>query len=29
MTDQDFDYIRKLLQDRTAIVLESGKQYLV
>lgn len=29
MTDQDFDFIRKLLQDRSAIVLEAGKQYLV
>jgi chemotaxis protein methyltransferase CheR len=29
MTDQDFDYIRKLLQDRTAITLEAGKEYLV
>ena len=29
MTDQDFDFIRKLLQDRSAIALESGKQYLV
>jgi chemotaxis protein methyltransferase CheR len=29
MTDQDFDYIRKLLQERTAIMLEPGKQYLV
>ncbi len=29
MTDQDFDFIRRLLQDRSAIVLESGKQYLV
>jgi chemotaxis protein methyltransferase CheR len=29
MTDQDFDYIRKLLQERSAIVLEDGKQYLV
>src|SRR5262245_40399009 len=29
MTDQDFDYIRKLLQERSAIVLEPGKQYLV
>jgi chemotaxis protein methyltransferase CheR len=29
MLDQDFDYIRKLLLERTAIVLEPGKQYLV
>jgi chemotaxis protein methyltransferase CheR len=29
MTDQDFDYIRRVLQERTAIVLEPGKQYLV
>src|SRR5438552_802137 len=29
MTDQDFDFIRKLLQDRSAVVLEAGKQYLV
>ena len=29
MTDQDFDYIRKLLRERSAIVLEAGKQYLV
>jgi chemotaxis protein methyltransferase CheR len=29
MTDQDFDYIRRVLQERTAIVLEQGKQYLV
>lgn len=29
MTDQDFDYIRKILQERAAIVLEPGKQYLV
>jgi chemotaxis protein methyltransferase CheR len=29
MTDQDFDFIRRLLQQRCAIVLEAGKQYLV
>ena len=29
MTDQDFDFIRKLLKERCAIVLEPGKQYLV
>jgi chemotaxis protein methyltransferase CheR len=29
MTDQDFDYIRTLLRDRSAIVLDDGKQYLV
>ncbi len=29
MTDQEFDYIRKVLQERAAIVLEPGKQYLV
>jgi len=29
MTDQDFDFIRKLLQECSAIVLEDGKQYLV
>jgi chemotaxis protein methyltransferase CheR len=29
MTDQDFDFIRQLLQRRSAIVLEAGKQYLV
>ena len=29
MTDQDFDFIRKLLRDRSAITLEDGKQYLV
>ena len=29
MTDQEFDAIRKLLQERSAIVLETGKQYLV
>jgi chemotaxis protein methyltransferase CheR len=29
MTDRDFDVIRKLLQERSAIVLEAGKQYLV
>ena len=29
MTDQDFDFIRKLLRERSAITLEDGKQYLV
>jgi chemotaxis protein methyltransferase CheR len=29
MTDQDYHFIRELLQDRSAIVLEDGKQYLV
>jgi chemotaxis protein methyltransferase CheR len=29
MTDQDFEVIRRLLQERSAIVLEPGKQYLV
>ncbi|HEV8070453.1 MAG TPA: protein-glutamate O-methyltransferase CheR [Planctomycetaceae bacterium] len=29
MTDQDFDAIRKLLHDRSAILLDSDKQYLV
>jgi chemotaxis protein methyltransferase CheR len=29
MTDQDFDFIRQLLRQRSAIVLETGKQYLV
>ncbi|HEY7426522.1 MAG TPA: protein-glutamate O-methyltransferase CheR [Gemmataceae bacterium] len=29
MTDRDFDVIRKLLLERSAIVLEEGKQYLV
>jgi chemotaxis protein methyltransferase CheR len=29
MMDQDFDFIRKLLRERSAIVLEDGKQYLV
>jgi chemotaxis protein methyltransferase CheR len=29
MTDQDFDFIRKLLYDRSAIALEDNKQYLV
>jgi chemotaxis protein methyltransferase CheR len=29
MTDQDFDFIRKLVRERSAIVLEDGKQYLV
>jgi chemotaxis protein methyltransferase CheR len=29
MTDQDFDFIRAVVRDRSAIVLEDGKQYLV
>ncbi len=29
MTDQDFNYICKLLRERSAIVLEAGKEYLV
>jgi len=29
MTDQDFDFIRKMLHERSAITLEDGKQYLV
>ena len=29
MTDQDFDFIRDLLRQRSAIVLDAGKQYLV
>ena len=29
MTDQDFEAIRKLLHDRSAILLDSDKQYLV
>lgn len=29
MTDQDFDFIRNLVRERSAIVLEDGKQYLV
>ena len=29
MTDQEFDYIRRFLLERSAIVLEDGKQYLV
>jgi chemotaxis protein methyltransferase CheR len=29
MTDQDFDYIRALVRDRSAITLDDGKQYLV
>ncbi len=29
MTEQDFDVIRKLLLERSAIVLEAGKEYLV
>lgn len=29
MTDQDFDYIRRLVQERCAIALDDGKEYLV
>jgi chemotaxis protein methyltransferase CheR len=29
MTDQEFDVIRRLLQERSGIALEDGKQYLV
>jgi chemotaxis protein methyltransferase CheR len=29
MTDQDFDFVRRLLRERSAIVLDEGKQYLV
>jgi chemotaxis protein methyltransferase CheR len=29
MTEQDFDAIRRLLRERSAIVLEAGKEYLV
>jgi len=29
MTDQDFDFIRKLLQSRSAIALDADKRYLV
>src|SRR6516162_5017566 len=29
MTDRDFDLIRNLLREHSAIVLEEGKQYLV
>ncbi len=29
MTEDDFDYVRQLLQERSAIVLEGDKQYLV
>jgi chemotaxis protein methyltransferase CheR len=29
ISDQDFDFIRKLLQERSAVVLEAGKEYLV
>jgi chemotaxis protein methyltransferase CheR len=29
MTDQDFDFICKIVRDRSAIALEDGKQYLV
>jgi chemotaxis protein methyltransferase CheR len=29
MTDQDFDVVRRLLQEQSAIVLEPGKKYLV
>jgi chemotaxis protein methyltransferase CheR len=29
VNDQDFDYVRKLVRDRGALVLEPGKEYLV
>ncbi len=29
MTDQDFDFIRRLLQERSAVTLEGDKRYLV
>lgn len=29
MTEQDFDYVRKLLRDRSGVVLEADKHYLV
>lgn len=29
MTDQDFDFIRSLIKDRSAIALDPGKEYLV
>src|SRR5262249_53145403 len=29
MTDQDYEFIRRLLQERSAIVLEADKHYLV
>jgi chemotaxis protein methyltransferase CheR len=29
MTDQDFQFVAKLLRERSAVVLEPGKQYLV
>jgi chemotaxis protein methyltransferase CheR len=29
LTDQDFDFVRRLLRERSAVVLEEGKQYLV
>jgi len=29
IADDDFDYVRRLVRERTAIVLEDGKQYLV
>jgi chemotaxis protein methyltransferase CheR len=29
MTDQDFDFVCRLIRDRSAIVLEPGKEYLV
>jgi chemotaxis protein methyltransferase CheR len=29
MTDQDFEFVRRLIQERSAIVLEPGKEYLV
>ena len=29
MTDQDFDFLRNLIRDRSAIVLDDGKRYLI
>ena len=29
MTPQDFDYLRKLLKERSGLVLSEDKQYLV
>src|SRR4051794_5219762 len=29
MTEQDFDFVRKLLKEQCALVLEPGKEYLV
>ena len=29
ITGTDFDYIRSLVRDRSALVLEPGKEYLV